>query len=164
MTTTFHRKKFPVILLLDHVTAPANIGSIFRLADAFGIEKIIFCGKSPDLQSNRLRRTARSTVGKVQYLYYSNTSEILEKVLQENYSLFALEITNESISIESADFSRYEKIALVVGNEKEGVREEILQKAEASIHINMFGNNSSMNVAQATGIALFEITRSLQDF
>lgn len=80
---------------------------------------------------------------------------------QKGYDLLALEITSDSSALDEFKFNEIQKIALVVGNEKTGIEEEVLNLCTKKLHIRMFGQNSSMNVAQATGIALYEITKSL---
>lgn len=161
-TSTFTEKKFPLVLVLDSVTSPANVGSIFRLADAFGVEKILLCGSQVDLNSTRLKRTARATIEAVAYEIFEDTTAACEELSKMGYFLAALEISSSSEAIDSVDFQKMEKLALVVGNERMGISEEVLKMMYKQLHINMFGRNSSMNVAQATGIALFEITKSLQ--
>lgn len=159
----FKEMKFPLTLVLDSVTSPANLGSIFRLADAFNVERIIFCGPTPpDLESNRLKRTARSTITSVSHDYKEDILETCKQLTQEDYRLFSLEIASGSKAIDSLSYSGFKKVALILGNENAGIQEEVLKISDLKLHINMFGKNSSMNVAQATGIALFEITKSLQ--
>ncbi|MDT0641874.1 TrmH family RNA methyltransferase [Zunongwangia sp. F363] len=156
----FNKKQFPLVLILDNVSGEANIGSIFRLADAFGVEKIIFCGIPPNLKSNRLKKTARNTHEYVKFEVFETTLEAAKFYQQQNYSLFALEITDKSIPLDSADFTDTASLALVLGSESHGIQEEVLSLCSIVLHINMFGNNSSMNVAQAAAIALYEITKS----
>ena len=158
----FEEKSFPIILILDGITSPANIGSLFRLADAFNIENIISCGTAVDLKSNRLKRTARSTVKNVIFEAHDELSIVCNEVESRGYKLFALEIAENSVSIDSVDFSSFRKIALVLGNENSGVEEKVLTMTTKNLHINMFGKNSSLNVAQAAAIALFQITKSLR--
>lgn len=161
-TTEFEEKKFPLILVLDGVSSPANLGSLFRLADAFYIEKIIFCGTGADLSSNRLKRTARSTVQNVIFEEHENPEAVCLQLKESGYSLLALEIASGSSAVEDLNYSGFRKIALVLGNENSGIQDAILKLADRLIHINMFGKNSSMNVTHAAAIALFEITKSLQ--
>jgi tRNA G18 (ribose-2'-O)-methylase SpoU len=161
-STAFKERKFPIVLVLDSINSPANVGSLFRLADAFNIEKIIFCGNTfADLSSSRLKRTARSTVKTIPTEDFGSTVKACLDLSSRGYSIFALEITNTSEAVDSLAYNEYEKIALVIGNENAGIEKDVLKIAHKSLHINMFGNNSSMNVAQAAGIALFEITKSL---
>lgn len=161
-STIFEKKKFPVVLVLDNISSPANIGSLFRLVDAFGIEKMIICGTIVDLKSNRLRRTARATEKDVVFEEHEETLEVCEGLKEKSYQILALEIATGSKSLQEIDFTTSGKIALVIGNERDGIKNSVLRMADGLLHINMFGKNSSMNVTHATAIALFEITKSLQ--
>ena len=163
LSIPFSTEKFPVTLITDQVKSPANLGSILRLADAFCVEKIIFCGiEEAIINSNRLKRTARATQQTMSYSFEDDISTVVETLQQQKYSLTALEITDDSIPVEEFAIKKDQKIALIIGEENFGVSAEILQKTEQNIHITMFGNNSSMNVAQATGIALYEITKKIK--
>lgn len=156
--------KFPVIILTDNLMGDANIGSIFRLADAFNVEKIVFCGTPFNPKNSRLKKTARSTLKNVDFEFQPNPTEAIEKLKELNYIVFALEITSDSQFLGSINFEKESKIVLIIGNERHGIDDSLLEIADKKIHIEMFGNNSSMNVAQATGIALYEITKTLPRF
>lgn len=131
------------------------------MADAFSIEKIILCGAVPSLENPRLKKTSRATVERVPFEVKESSLNAILELKSRGYALMALEITSNSRALHSQNFSNFEKIALVVGNENLGVDEQILKITDNNLHINMFGKNSSMNVAQATGIALYEMTKSL---
>lgn len=154
-------KRFPIVLLADNLIGDANIGSLFRLADAFNIEKIIFTGTPVNLNSNRLKRTARATVNNVGNEYFEDPVKTLSLYREKGYEPIALEITGDSKPVHEIDFSKKEKILLVVGNERHGISDDLLQKIEVKVHINMYGKNSSMNVSQAVGIAFYEISKTL---
>ena len=139
----------------------ANIGSLFRLADAFSIEKIIFTGTPVNLNSNRLKRTARATTNTVASEFFENPMEALNTYSNMGYEPIALEITRDSRPIHEIKFDHKEKILLVVGNERHGISEDLLEKIDLKVHINMYGKNSSMNVSQAAGIAFYEISKTL---
>jgi len=149
-----------IILLCDHVKGPANIGGLFRLADAFGITEIIFAGHFPDMRSNRLKRTSRSAHEKICFRESENTKIDLEVLHQKGYTSIALEITSKSIPLQELNVTNEDKIVLIIGDENHGVSKEVLDAVQYSVHIPMFGTNSSMNVAQAAGIAFYELTRS----
>lgn len=157
-------RKFPVILLTDNLMGDANIGSLFRLADAFNIEKIIFTGTPANLNSNRLKRTARATVSTVANEFIEQPINALKHYIEKGYLPIALEITEDSRPIHQINFEKMEKVLLVVGNERHGISEELLKKIELKVHINMYGRNSSMNVSQAAGIAFYEISKTLPSF
>lgn len=135
------------------------MGGIFRLADAFGVSEIIFSGLQPDLSSNRLRKTARNTEKKVPFSYSKNLSKTLTSLHSKDFKSIAIEITTTSKPIQQITISTQDYIALIVGSERHGISESLLNTVHHTAHINMFGANSSMNVAQATAIALYEVTR-----
>lgn len=155
----FERQKFPITLVLHELSSPANIGSIFRLADAFGVEEIILSNCNFEPNSNRFKRTARNTEHQVNYKITSDVLALL-KSLESTHDILALEITDSSKAIDTLDFKE-KPVVLIVGSERNGVHDDILEIAKKSMHITMYGKNSSMNVAQATGIALFQITKTL---
>ncbi|WP_268223729.1 TrmH family RNA methyltransferase [Sinomicrobium oceani] len=159
----FQQKHFPLTMVCDNLTGPANIGALFRIAEAFGVQEIRFCGARPPVFSSpRMKKTARAADKYVSYTYTGDTLQTLELLKTEGYSIISLEITDQSIPVSRFDFASFHKIALVIGNESSGVSPEIIQASDHAIHIEMFGNNSSMNVIQATGIALYEITRQIK--
>lgn len=147
-----------IILLCDHIHSPANQGALFRLADAFGVKEVIFIGQAPDTKSARLKRTARSTQSFIPYTSYEDALLPLEGLKKEGYQCLSLEITENSIPLSTVQITQ-EKILLVVGNEQNGISQAILETMDVTMHIAMFGNNSSMNVAQAAAIALYHISQ-----
>lgn len=160
-TSPFKNRKFSIVIVCDNVRGPANIGALFRLAEAFGIEQIIFCGEGIDLSSPRLKKTARDTVARVDHKLEEDIYTVLQNLNSENYQLVALEISQSSIPLESFKVIG-PKIALVIGNERSGISENILTMVKDTIHIEMYGKNSSMNVVQACGIVLYSITNILK--
>ena len=162
--SSFQKREFPIILLLDNVLSEANLGSMFRLADAFGIQKIYFCGSEPNLKSNRLKRTARNTQNVVAFEYKEDSEETIRSLKKEGFRTLALEITSSSNPMENFSLKNSEKLVLVAGNERHGISENTLKLCGEYFHIEMFGANSSMNVAQSVGIALYEITKGFNKF
>jgi len=160
-TSTFSFKKFPITLVCDGVQSPSNIGSLFRICDALGVSEIIFCNAVINFNSPRLQKTARNTHKTVSYSTSTTILETLESLKNNGFTLVALEITDASIPLETISLPKNKKIALVIGNEKLGVSKEVLKYIPASVHIPMFGKNSSMNVVQATAIALQSIINKL---
>ncbi len=156
--------KFPIVILADNIMGEANIGSLFRLADAFNIEKIVFSGTPINLKSNRLRRTARGTYDNVKFSQVDNVHCEIQMYISKGYKPIALEITSDSVALDTINIQKGAKILLIVGNERHGVSQEILDTVLTKVHIPMFGNNSSMNVSQATGIALYEFSKTFLTF
>ncbi|MGS2761998.1 TrmH family RNA methyltransferase [Sinomicrobium sp. M5D2P9] len=158
----FQKKEFPLTIVCDTVTGPANIGGLFRIAEAFGVREIRFCGSRPPEFSPRMKKTARAADKYVPYSYDEDTENTIARLKEEKYTLIALEITENSLPVSRFDFCGLQKIALIIGNENLGVSPIIIENSDHCIHIDMFGSNSSMNVVQATGIALYEITRQIK--
>lgn len=158
--TNFKKQTFPITLICDNVTNAPNIGSLFRIADAFGIEKLILCGDNIQL-GRKMTKTSRATEKYVNFEIHESASEVVDTLKAQNHQIISLEITNSSKPIHSVQFSKEKPIVLVIGDENFGVSENILNNSNAIIHIEMFGQNSSMNVVQATNIALYEISKQL---
>ncbi|MEY4433833.1 MAG: hypothetical protein RLZZ44_1967, partial [Bacteroidota bacterium] len=91
------------------------------------------------------------------------TVDAIAFLQKEDFQIIALEITTNSIPIQQLTVAKNQKIALVIGNEIDGISESLLAIAKQITHITMYGNNSSMNVVQATSIALYEISNRLNE-
>lgn len=149
-----------IIFVLDNLEHEENIGSAFRLADAFNICKIIIvCEKSIDVK--KLQKTARSCEKYIPYSIHNNVVDALREIEELKYVPVNIEITSISKPLRDIDFAKYKKIALIVGNEKHGVSDEFLKYVPLSCHIEMYGNNSSMNVVASLAIATYKISEDL---
>ncbi len=160
----FTPREFDITLICDHLESPANQGSLFRICEAFGVKEIIFYGNPIDINSSRLKRTARSTQKLIPYKSVTELNEVFTQLKSQNTLLIGLEITTNSTPISKITATIDDKIALFIGSEKNGINEELLQQLDAVYHIPMYGTNSSMNVIQATGIALHALTNKLREF
>jgi tRNA G18 (ribose-2'-O)-methylase SpoU len=157
----FEKNNFPITLVCDHVYFQQNIGSLFRIGEAFGIEKIIFIGKDIPLIPRKINKTSRSTHLHVPYSIIEETKSAIDYLLKNKYEIIALEIAKTSVPITKVQLNNNQNIALLVGNEIAGISDSLLTIANQISHISMYGKNSSMNVVQATSIALYEITNKL---
>ncbi|KJD36354.1 RNA methyltransferase [Tamlana sedimentorum] len=157
--TNFKPRNFPITLVCDNVTNAPNIGSLFRICDAFGVEKLILCGEDVSL-GRRMAKTSRATEKVVPFEIAQKATQVVEQ-LKNTHQIISLEITHNSQPIHKSKFSKNKAILLIIGDENFGVSESILRNSNQIIHIDMFGQNSSMNVVQAANIALYEITKQL---
>lgn len=160
--STFKKQKFPITLICDNVTNAPNIGSLFRISDALGVEELIFCGENLQL-GKRMKKTSRSTEKYVSHKVESDILQVVTSLKAKRYFIIALEITDSSTSLDDFTLNTNQPIALIIGNENIGVSEDILKLADEIVHIKMFGENTSMNVVQATSITLYELTKQLQN-
>jgi tRNA G18 (ribose-2'-O)-methylase SpoU len=160
-------RKFPLSIIASDINHPENIGSLFRLCDALGIEKLYLCGDSATPPNSKINKTSRSTEKHVHYEAHQNTKSLIEKLKTNAVIILSLEITTTSIAINSSEFSaimnahKDKSFALILGSEKNGINDDLLAMSDATLHIPMQGNNSSMNVITAASIACFEITKNL---
>ncbi len=149
-----------LVVCCDQVKGPANLGAIFRLADAFGVDELVLFKAELSLQSSRFKRTARHTQTRVRFRESENLTQTIAQYHQDGYTSIALEITDQSQPLDQDYQHGLDKILLIIGDENHGISEAVLAIASRHVHIPMRGQNSSMNVAQALGIALYQYTRS----
>ena len=156
----FSTREFPIVVVADHITSDFNIGSLFRVCDAFGVQKIYLCGVDEPPGRN-MRKTSRATENAVNFEITDDTFSVVKKLKAQDFSIISLEITSQSLPLHTYKFKVQKPIALVVGDENFGISEQVLKTSDAIIHIEMYGQNSSMNVSQATNIALYELTKQM---
>jgi len=160
---TRSNKKFPLSLIADDINDPLNVGGLFRLCDALGVEKLYLCGNTPSPANAKINKTSRSTEKYVEFEHHTDAEALVTALKESGVFIVSLEITSSSVAISSAEFVKtiQEKkpICLILGSENAGVSENLLSLSDISVHIPMFGNNSSMNLVSAASIACFEITR-----
>jgi tRNA G18 (ribose-2'-O)-methylase SpoU len=154
----FERKTFPITLVCDHIYFQQNIGSLFRISEAFGVENIIFLGKDIPLTPRKINKTSRSTHLHVPHSVVEDTTELIDYLIKNDFEIIALEIACNSKPLKEIIIPENKKIALLVGSEIDGISNELLKISNQILHINMYGKNSSMNVVQATSIILYELT------
>nr|WP_315246102.1 TrmH family RNA methyltransferase [uncultured Flavobacterium sp.] len=154
----FERKTFPITLVCDHIYFQQNIGSLFRISEAFGVENIIFLGKDIPLTPRKINKTSRSTHLHVPHIVIEETVELIDYLIENNFEIIALEITSNSKPLKEVIIPEDKKIALLIGSEIDGISDKLLEISNQIVHINMFGKNSSMNVVQAASIILYELT------
>ena len=97
-SSKFEKNQFAIILVTDNVTRPANVGSIFRIADAFGVEKLILGGSAIEL-NRKVWNTSRATEKVIEFEQIENSQDVIKNLKKEGYSVICLEITENSKSI-----------------------------------------------------------------
>jgi tRNA G18 (ribose-2'-O)-methylase SpoU len=153
-------KRIPVVLVLDNLRSLYNIGSIFRTADALLIEKIYLCGICGHPPNTEIEKVALGAVETVPFEYIKETSQVMEKMKKEGRQVVVLELTNQSVNYREAAYKF--PLALVVGNEVEGVEEAVVNQADLAVDIPMQGRANSLNVATATAVVGYEILAHYQ--
>ncbi len=150
----WEQRKFPLRLLLHDIRSPENVGSLFRIADAFGVEHVFLTGSTPVPSNRKITKTSRSTEKHVAWSNESKVQDIIQALKSEGVRIISLEITEKSIPLVELAVNPEEKICLIIGAESVGVQRELLDASDTVAHIPMYGKNSSMNLAVASGIAV----------
>lgn len=145
--------------MLDNIRSLYNVGSLFRTADALLVEKIILCGITGTPPDKQIEKVALGAVETVPFEYAKDIGETVRKLKAAGKQIVALELTKESINYRKADYA--EEIALVVGNEVDGVTDEVLEMADLAVDIPMKGRANSLNVATATAVVAYEIASKI---
>lgn len=155
-----NHQQFPITIVCDAIRTPGNIGMCFRIAESFGVSKIYLHQSSPSTENNTVKRTARNTINQIEHTIYTNFNDTIRKLKEEGNTIIGIEITDKSIDIQDFNFRNLKKIVLLLGSERNGIKN--IEYLDHSICIPMFGKNSSMNVIHSLSIALYEVTNQLK--
>lgn len=157
-------EKLPLVVVLDNVRSLNNVGSIFRTADAFRVERIALCGITATPPHRDIHKTALGAEDTVEWTYHENTSECLQQLKSSGYAIYAVEQVDNSIKLGNPEFEiRNARMAVVFGNEIEGVQESLLPLCDGSIEIPQFGTKHSLNVSCAAAIVIWEMFKQLRN-
>lgn len=153
--------KMPVSIVLDNVRSLHNVGSSFRTADAFKIEKIYLTGITGTPPHREIEKTALGATSSVEWHYADKPSDILKLLKANDYTVIAIEQTSKSLSLEKFAPEQGKKYCLVFGNEVHGVSEEAIELADLAIEIPQAGTKHSLNISVCLGIVSWEFFRKL---
>ncbi len=148
-------KKAPIVVVLDNIRSMHNVGSIFRTSDAFAIEKLYLCGITAQPPHRDIEKAALGATESVAWEHHQNTNVLCQKLKQEGYTLLSIEQVEGSLSLENYAPDPYKKYAIVMGNEVEGVSQDVINGSDACIEIPQFGTKHSFNVSVTTAIVLW---------
>lgn len=154
--------KLPIALLLNDIEDPLNVGSIFRLSDALGVEKVYLTGNTPTTPNRKISRTSRAADKYINFEYIESADEALALLRSQGYGIVALELTNHSVDLGGINYSQFDYVCLILGGENHGIKASLLNDADYVAHIPMLGANSSINVSMAAAIAVYEIGRGMR--
>ncbi len=155
--TQKHNKQ--IVVIVEDIISPENVGMIFRISEAMGVSKLFLIGNTPTVPNKKITKTARTTEKKIPSEYFSTAEKVIQQLINERYEIFALEITDKSRTLNKINFDTFQKIAIIIGSESNGVKKETLQQLENAVMIPLYGQNTSINVVTALSIALYEIVR-----
>lgn len=153
--------KTPLTVVLDDVRSMYNVGSVFRTADSFRLEKIMLCGITACPPHPEIHKTALGAELSMEWEKCENTTEAVNKLHEEGYEVYALEQVEHSVPLQNFKVVHGKKYALILGNEVKGVSQEAVNICDGAIEIPQFGTKHSMNVSVSGGIAIWQIASQL---
>lgn len=154
--------KIPLVVVLDDVRSMHNVGAIFRTADAFLVEKIILCGITPQPPHREIHKAALGATESVDWQHYESVKEAVLGLKTLGYEVVGIEQTTDSVMIADFEIVKARKYALVLGNEVEGISDEILTDLDVCLEIPQLGTKHSLNVSVCGGIVMWEFCKGLQ--
>lgn len=154
--------KLPVCLVLDNIRSLHNVGSAFRTADGFRLEKIFLTGITGIPPHREIQKTALGATESVDWVYVEKPEDAVQQLKNDGYKVIIIEQTTESIPLQTFTPAPGEKYCLVFGNEVNGVSEEVIAIGDLAIEIPQSGTKHSLNVSVCMGIVLWEFFRKVR--
>ena len=149
-------EKTPITIVIDNVRSALNIGSVFRTSDAFLIENIILCGITATPPNKEIRKTSLGSTDSVNWKYVENTTDAVQQLIKEGYYVVGVEQADKSTLLDEFKLPK-KPIAIIMGNEVNGVDQEVINLCYEVIEIPQFGTKHSLNIAVTTGIVIWDL-------
>ena len=153
--------KTPIIIVLDDIRSLHNIGSVFRICDAFLIEKIYLCGITAIPPNKEIHKTALGATETVAWEYQKDVTAVIENLKKEGVSVFAVEQVEKAIFLQDFTVEPTKKYALIFGNEVFGVAQKAIEFCDGSIEIPQLGTKHSLNISVSAGIVVWDLFQKI---
>lgn len=156
------QEKLPLVVVLDNVRSMHNIGSVFRTADGFAIEKLYLCGITARPPHREIEKTALGATQSVEWVHFETTLDAVASLKADGYQIIGIEQAAGSIMLNTYKPSSSKKYALIFGNEVNGVADEVMAQLDECIEIPQFGTKHSFNIVISAGIVLWDFFAKLR--
>lgn len=153
--------KLPMRVILDDIRSGHNVGSVFRTSDAFLVDRVYLCGKTPAPPHVEIYKTALGAEDSISWQKCSTALEAIEYCRNDGYIVIGLEQTTTSVPLHQFQFVPHNKYALLLGNEVNGVDEMALRLCDQIVEIPQLGTKHSLNVSVTAGIVLWAVFSSM---
>jgi 23S rRNA (guanosine2251-2'-O)-methyltransferase len=154
-------QKNPIIIILDDVRSMQNVGAIFRTADAFAVEAIYLCGYTPTPPHRDIHKTALGATETVHWQHFTDTANAIAAAKDKGYTIYSVEQTHNSSALQGIAASKNNPIALIFGNEVNGVSDEALSLSEECIEIPQWGSKHSLNISVSVGVVVWDLVAKM---
>lgn len=152
--------KIPVVVILDNVRSMHNIGSVFRTADAFLIQKVYLCGITATPPHKEIRKTALGATESVEWEHVKDIQDLVSNLKSQGYSILSIEQAEGSVNLSDFEIQSHQKYALIFGNEVDGVQQEVINQSDYCLEIPQSGTKHSLNISVCAGIVMWEFFRT----
>lgn len=152
-------EKSPIVLVLDNIRSGLNVGSAFRTADGFALEKIYLCGITAQPPHREILKTAIGASESVNWEFFEKSTDAIAFLKKQGYLIIAVEQAEGSTSLPDFEWPKEKKIALVFGNEVRGVSTEVMNEIDICLEVPQFGTKHSFNISVCIGIVVWELFR-----
>lgn len=156
------QEKLPVVVVLDNVRSMHNVGSVFRTADGFAIEKVVLCGITAQPPHREIEKTALGATDSVDWIHFADTLTAIGSLKAHGYEIIAIEQAENSTMLNVFKPDVNKKYALIFGNEVNGVSDEAMKNIDSCIEIPQFGTKHSFNIVISAGIVLWDFFAKLR--
>lgn len=144
-----------IVVVLDNIRSAHNVGSAFRTADSFKIDKVWLCGICAVPPSAEIHKSALGAEDSVDWEYTPDTMKAVRKLKEAGYEIVSAEQTVGSVILDTFIPEKGKKYAVVFGNEVSGVSQEVVDASDFSLEIPQYGTKHSLNVSVSVGVMLW---------
>lgn len=155
------KEKTPLVVILENIRSLSNVGSIFRTSDAFNVETIYLVGITPTPPHREIQKTALGATESVNWVYSETIEPVISQLKQNGYTLLTVEQAEGSTDLRNLNSLTFDKAAIILGNEVNGVEQSTIDASDHCIEIPQFGTKHSLNVAVCGGILIWETAKKL---
>ena len=155
------KQKHPIVVVLDSIRSLHNVGSVFRTADAFRIEKVVLCGLTAKPPHKDIHKTALGATETVEWEYFEDVEVAIEELRNQGFLIAAAEQAENTVMLQNMHKKSHSKMAFIFGNEVFGVNQKVVSNADMVVEIPQFGTKHSFNISVSVGIVLWEAMRPL---
>jgi len=155
--------KLKITVVLDNIRSAMNVGSIFRTVDGLGLEKIILTGITSQPPHKEINKTAIGATESVEWEYAESILEVTQNLKKKGYLILGIEQTDVSLELQNHKAESNQSLAVILGNEVNGLSDAILPLLDQAIEIPQFGTKHSFNVAVCAGMVLWELSKQMRN-
>lgn len=155
--------KLPMVVILDNIRSQQNVGSIFRTADAYRVGKLVLCGITAQPPHREIHRTALGATESVEWEYIEDPCNAISRLKTQGYRVMGIEQTKESIPLTRFQVPPGQALAVVFGNEVNGISDEVLPLLDGALELPQYGTKHSLNVSVCAGIVIWALFEQMSE-